>query len=251
MKKILFVLASVICALVACDPVSEDISNAGSITADELKSMTTVTVDKAEDGQNGNVITCSTSAPVNAKWAVDGKDIKVGNYAWKKLKLGNHTVTVTGLCADGTVVTADYPITCSVITQKLQKYIIYGHPEGDDQLVGFEGDPFSPGAWDAAQMRFSDNEGKHLPYLKDNIYWGLKTLIFDVTASDDCKALINNGWWSTTYADDVVVTNGLWELPLTEAIAKDCAQGNGGGGKDLQIVIKSGTVTINSVYYEE
>ena len=61
MKKI-FLFFAAVCMLVACDPVSEDISNAGHITLDELKAKTTVTVDKAASGQNGNVISCTTSA---------------------------------------------------------------------------------------------------------------------------------------------------------------------------------------------
>ena len=72
MKKIFLIFAAV-CAFAACDPVSEDISNGGHITVDELKAKTTVSVDKAADGQNGNVITCSTSAPVNAKWNIGGR----------------------------------------------------------------------------------------------------------------------------------------------------------------------------------
>ena len=111
MKKILLFIAAV-GMLVACDPVSEDISNAGHITLDELKAKTTVTVDKAASGQNGNVISCSTSAPVNAKWDIGGKEF-VGNYAKKKMKLGDYTVTITALCADGTVLTADYPVSCN------------------------------------------------------------------------------------------------------------------------------------------
>ena len=67
MKKI-FLLFATVCALVACDPTSEDIGNGAAITIDELKAMTSVTVNKADDGLNGNVITCKTSAPVNAKW---------------------------------------------------------------------------------------------------------------------------------------------------------------------------------------
>lgn len=77
MKKIFFLLAAA-CALVACDPVQEDIANDGHITLDELVAKTTVTVDKAASGQNGNVITCSTAAPVNAKWDIGGKEF-IGN----------------------------------------------------------------------------------------------------------------------------------------------------------------------------
>lgn len=245
MKKI-FLLFAAVCAFFACDPTQEDISNGSSITVDELKAMTTVTVDKSSDGQNGNVITCKTSAPVNAKWTIGGKDF-VGNYAWKKMKVGQHTVTLTGLCADGTIVTADFPVECQVITDPLQRFWIYGEP-GSGQ------EPFKPAAWDAAEMRFSDNEGKHLPYLSDDVYWGFKTLIFDISdATPDCAGRIMNGWWSARYDGDkdVQFTNGQWELPLTEAIAKDCARGNGGSGKDLDIMVTSGSCTINAVYYEE
>ena len=255
MKKI-FMLLAVACGVVACDPISENISNGGHITAEQLKSMSTVSVDKAASGKNGNVITCTTSAPVNAAWSIGGKDF-LGNYAWKKMKLGDYTVTLTGLCADGTVVTADFPVSCEEITNQLERYIIYGYPEAGNpnhHLIGFEGDPFTPGAWDAADMRFSDNEGKHLPYLSDDVYWGFKTLIFEITdATPDCFGRIMNGWWSARYDGDkdVKFTNGQWELPLTEAIAKDCARGNGGGGKDLDLMVTSGSCQVNAIYYEE
>lgn len=245
MKKIFLFLAAV-CLLVACDPTSEDIKNGGNISADELKAKSSVTVDKDASGQNGNVITCTTSAPVNAKWTISGKDF-YSNYATKKVKLGEHTVTLTGLCADGTVVTVDFPVTVQTITDPLTRYYIYGEPSSGQA-------PFSPAAWDAAEMRFSDNEGKHLPFLSDEVYWGFKTLIFDISdATPDCAGRIMNGWWSARYDGDkdVQFTNGLWELPLTEAIAKDCARGNGGAGKDLDIMVTSGSMTVNAVYYEE
>ena len=119
-------------------------------------------------------------------------------------------------------------------------------------MIGFEGEPFSPAAWDAAEMRFSANEGKHFPYIKDDVYKGKKTLIFDITdATDDCAGRIMNGWWSARYDGDkdVKFTNGQWELPLTDAIYNDCAQG--AGGKDLDLMVTSGSCTIHNVYYEE
>ena len=245
MKKIFLIFAAV-CAFAACDPTHEDISNAGHITVDELRAKSSVTVDKAASGQNGNVITCTTSAPVNAKWDIGGKEL-LGNYAWKKMKLGEHVITLTGLCPDGTVVTTEYTVNCQEVSYPLQKFYIYGEDPAAQP-------PFSPAAWDAAEMRFSDNEGKHFPYLSDDVYWGFKTLIFEITdATPDCVGRIMNGWWSARYDDnkDVQFTNGLWELPLTEAIAKDCARGNGGAGKDLDLMVTSGSCTIKSVYYEE
>ena len=243
MKK-LFLIFAAVCAYVACDPVQEDISNGGHITLDELKAKTTVTTDKAASGQNGNVITCQTLAPVNAKWTIGGKDI-IGNYAWKKMKLGDHTVVLTALCADGTELTAEYPISCQEITDPLQKFYIYGDVANNPDQV-----PFQPGAWDAAAMRFSSTEGAHLPTIPDDVYFGLKTLIFDVSdVSADFDLKVMNGWWSNTYYDHVKWVSGLNELQITETLANECAKG--GEGRDLDLMLYSGSMTLNSVYYEE
>ena len=99
-------------------------------------------------------------------------------------------------------------------------------------------------------MRFSDNEGKYLPYISDDVYFGLKTLIFDVSdVSDDFDLKVMNGWWSNTYYDHVKWTNGTNELEITEAMANECAKG--GEGRDLDLMLYSGTMTLNAVYYEE
>ena len=243
MKKIFLIFAAV-CALFACDPTHEDISNGGHISVDELKAKSTVTVDKAPSGLNGNVVTCSTSAAVNAKWSIGGKEY-VGNYAWKKMKLGDFTVVLTALCADGTELTAEFPVSCQEITDPLQKYYIYGDVASfPDQT------PFQPAAWDAAAMRFSSTEGAHLPTIPEDVYFGLKTLIFDVsdvTADFDLKVM--NGWWSNTYYDHVKWQDGLNELQITETLAKECAKG--GEGRDLDLMLYSGSMTLNAVYYEE
>ncbi len=243
MKKILFLLVAAVCAFAACDPIHEDISNGGHITLDELKAKTTVTTDKAASGQNGNVIICQTLASVNAKWTIGGKDL-LGNYAKKKMKLGEHTVTLTALCPDGTELTADYPVSCQEITDPLQRYYIYGDPAKPEEA------PFVPGAWDAAAMRFSSTEGAHLPTIPDDVYFGLKTLIFDVsdvTADFDLKVM--NGWWSNTYYDHVKWVSGVNELQITDVMANECAKG--GEGRDLDLMLYSGSMTLNSVYYEE
>ena len=243
MKKILFLLVAAVCAFAACDPTHEDISNAGHISIDELKAKSVVTVDKAASGLNGNVITCSTSAPVNAKWTLGGKDL-IGNYAWKKMKLGDHTVVLTALCPDGTVLTAEYPVSCQEITDPLVKYYIYGDPAKADEA------PFVPGAWDAAAMRFSSTEGAHLPTIPDEVYFGLKTLIFDVSdVTEDFDLKVMNGWWSNTYYDHVKWVSGRNELQITDVLAAECAKG--GEGRDLDLMLYSGSMTLNSVYYEE
>ena len=244
MKKILFLLVAAVCAFAACDPTHEDISNGGHITLDELKAKTTVTVDKAGSGLNGNVITCQTLAPVNAKWDFAGKEL-LGNYAKKKMKLGDHTITLTALCPDGTELTAEYPVSCQEITDPLVKYYIYPRP-------GFESEdvPFQPGAWDAAAMRFSSTEGAHLPTIPDDVYFGLKTLIFDVSdVSADFDLKVMNGWWSATSYDHVKWQSGLNELQITQDMADQCAKG--GEGRDLDLMLYSGSMTLNAVYYEE
>ena len=244
MKKI-FLLFAAVCVVFACNPTHEDISNAGHITLDELLAKTTVTTDKAASGANGNVISCETLAPVNATWDIGGK-LFIGTAAKKKMKKGEYTVTLTALCADGTVLTHDFTgIKCEEITDPLQKIYIYGEDPTTQP-------PFKPGAWNAAAMRFSDTEGQHFPYLSDEVYWGYKLLIMDVSdVEDGTTMMVHNGWWSNTYYDNVPIVDGPNEIQLTEDIAKDCAKGNGGSGKDLQFLIKSGNCTVNSVYYEE
>ena len=240
MKKI-FLMFVAVCALFACDPTHEKISNDGHITIDELKAKTTVTVDKAASGLNGNVISCQTLAPVNAKWTIGGKDF-IANYAQKKMKVGTHDVVLTALCADGTVLSTTYQVECQEITDPLVKYYIYG---ADSEAEP----PFTPGAWDAAAMRFSSTEGAHLPTIPDDVYFGLKTLIFDISDASGVDLKVMNGWWSNTYYDHVVWNDGLNELQITETMAKECAKG--GEGRDLDLMLYGGTMTLKSVYYEE
>ena len=232
MKKI-FLMFVAVCALFACDPTHEKISN--------LKAKTTVTVDKAASGLNGNVISCQTLAPVNAKWTIGGKDY-LANYAQKKMKVGTHDVVLTALCPDGTVLSTTYQVECQEITDPLVKYYIYGADPVAEP-------PFQPGAWDAAAMRFSSTEGAHLPTIPDDVYFGLKTLIFDISDASGVDMKVMNGWWSNTYYDHVNWTDGLNELQITETMAKECAKG--GEGRDLDLMLYGGTMTLKSVYYEE
>lgn len=128
--------------------------------------------------------------------------------------------------------------------QPKSRVYLYGGKEGEA--------PFRPGAWNAADMRFSDNEGNYLPCIPSDVYWSFRTLIFDISdATEDCACRIMNGWWSTRYDNDTDVqfTNGLWELRLTPEIAEDCDREDG-DGKDLDLMITSGSCVIKAVYYE-
>ena len=245
MKKISLLFAAV-CVLFACNPTHEDISNGGHITVDELRAKTVVKTDIAPDGKNGNVIYCETLAPVNAVWEIGGKKY-ISTSAHKKMKLGEHAVKLTALCADGTVLETEFlGILCEEITDPLQRFYIYGEdPEKEPPFAV----PRPDGDWQ--DMRF-DGSGIHLPKLSDEVYWGYKTLIFDISdASADVKVHFMSGWWDQFSVDDQQWTTGQNEFTLTEEIAKICAEGNGGGGHQLNPWCQSGSFTLNSVYYEE
>lgn len=255
MKKIFLFLASVL-AFAACDPEQEDISMGSSISEAELMSMITVETDKAASGLNGNVIhcNCSTKAPVTVGWHIDDKDY-AGYDVYKKVKLGDHKVVLTALCGDGTTIKKEFTLKADEITDPLTKYYIY---DGDDFTVSATGD--------AGETRFSSTEGKHFPTITDDIYDGMKTLIFEIKKVEAGAGIPNwgmpdgpnsirvmNGWWSSTYDDGVELSEGLWELPITEQIAKECAKKykDNGGGKDLNLLVTRGSVTFGKVYYEE
>lgn len=252
MKKIFLLIASV-CALASCDPAQEDITNGGHITVEQLMAQTKVSLDVV-DGKNGNVVTCETSAPVIASWDIKGKKYN-GNYATKKMSAVDvgqeRTVILNAICADGTKLTCNFPIKVDTLSNPLKKIHVY---EGPDVVL-------SQG--DAAAGRFSDNEGKGLPYIKEDVYFGLKTLIFNIKSVTSSEVgmwgepaggpllRIMTGWWSPVFADDVEIKGpGLWELELTEDIAKACSKGKG-DARDLDILLRRGSITISEVYYEE
>ena len=146
---------------------------------------------------------------------------------------------------DGTVLKDSAVIECQEITNALERFYIYGDVAANPDQV-----PFQPAAWDAAAMRFSSTEGAHLPTIPDDVYFGLKTLIFDVSdVTEDFDLKVMNGWWSNTYYDHVKWHDGQNELQITETLANECAKG--GEGRDLDLMLYSGSMTLNAVYYEE
>ncbi len=175
---------------------------------------------------------------------------------YRALYLNNNKYTSGELLKEG-----DEVVICGKVTNyngstpesvqgKAYLYSLNGYT-GPHKNIIWESE-FTVGDWDAAPLRFSDGEGKYFPTLSDDIYFGLKTLIVEVKeASDDCMARVMNGWW-ITYEDNIVLYSGMnWEIHITEEIAKDCAKGNGGEGKDLNLLIINGQATFSSVYYYE
>jgi len=170
------------------------------------------------------------------------------------MRLGESVVTLTGLCADGTEVSVDFPINCEVETDPIKKRYFYGEDPVKQPEFWLE-------SGDAKAGRFSDNEGSYFPYLDGDTYFGLKTLVFEITDAEEGPFIwgsdvgltvrIMNGWWDPTFADNVPIGKGYWELPITEEIAKSCApQAAGGDGKDLDLLMTRGRVKIKACYYE-
>ena len=157
------------------------------------------------------------------------------------------TATITVCTPDGSV-KATCQLTVEAKPEVVPSYYkvwVYGEDPNKEP-------PFQPEALNSAAMRFSSSEGIYFRTLTDDEYFGLKTLIIDVSdATDGCEMRVMNGWWSATYADNIPVRDGQMEVQITEQIAKDCAHGDGGGGKDLVLMLLKGSCTINSVYYEE
>lgn len=203
------------------------------------------------------------AADKSVEWSSSNKSVAVINPDGLSESL---EATVTAVSAGTTIITVCTPdgsvsATCQLtveakpeVVPSYYKVWVYGEdPEWEPPFI------LEPG--DASGGRFSYTEGKYLPTLPDEVYFGLKKLIFEITDATEGKYIFNdddgvgttarimNGWWSATYEDDVPLTKGLWELQITEKMANDCAKG--GDGKDLVLLMTRGSVKISSVYYME
>jgi hypothetical protein len=192
-------------------------------------------------------------APVTAKWKIGKKDFK-GNYTKQKMRVGEYNIILTALCADGTELNAEFPINIETETDPIKKKYFYGEDPAKQPEFWLE-------SGDAGAGRFSDNEGKYFPFLDKDTYFGLKTLVFEVTDAQEGQFIwgsdvgltcrIMNGWWSSTYADDVKPEVGYWEVQITEQMAKECAsKDDGGEGRDLDLLMTRGRIKIKACYYE-
>lgn len=157
------------------------------------------------------------------KGSVCQKDLRV----WV-VNCNNDTVSITRT------------LTFNMDTKPAKEMVIWENPNG-----------ITASAWDAAALRFSDNEGTNFPYIDDDVYWGQigNDLHFTIVdAAEGTTVRVMNGWWSNTYYDNLPVTAGDFHFTLTEEIARDCSRYNG-DGKDLDLLITNGQATISKVYY--
>lgn len=214
-----------------------------------LEPITPLTLKVGETATLKATIEPEDAADKNVEWSSSNKSVAIINPDGLSERLeaivtavSAGTTTITVCTPDGSV-SADIKVTVEALpepddTTKYHKVYVYGE---DSDLEP----PFSPSAWDDAAMRFSNLYGKNFRYLTDDEYFGLKTLIIDVSdATDDCTMRVMNGWWAPVYADNVPVTNGQMKIQITEEMANDCA-------KDLVLMLVGGSCTINSVYYEQ
>lgn len=109
MKKIAILLFVALGMLTACDPVCDDKDPGGSITADQLKSMCTVTVDQL-NGKNINYVHVSTTAPANVVWSNGAVKSTYPTTAMTMLVTGEQTITCTAMNGDGSTVVAEFPV---------------------------------------------------------------------------------------------------------------------------------------------
>lgn len=108
MKKIMIfslLVASLLFA--ACDPIEDREKMTGSITADQIQA--TVRLEQI-NGKNVNKVLFECSSPISCQWT-NGVLTKAGASGdMLMFTKGQATVTLTGLCGDGTIITKDFTV---------------------------------------------------------------------------------------------------------------------------------------------
>lgn len=233
MKKILYSLAVLFAfAMTACNP-SEDFTEntASNFTGDQIDATLV-----QEDGDNLVKVTVHTPGTAQIS---NGKQTIKANYADLILReMGENTVYITMLTADGNIVEKQYPVMVTKMTHELPvlETIIW---QGEETGGGWSG-----------TLRFcvgQTNEGV-LPYLTDDTYdWMAgKKMSLDISAADPGATLrITTGWWSVNLTDDIPIPEAPCKIQFTMT-------------QDFVDVCKSqhllftgnGSFTITKFYYE-
>jgi hypothetical protein len=129
MKKI-FIYTLLSCLfLIACEPVEDSKELTGSITADEI--VATVKAEVADNGKTVNKVILDCSSPILCKWS-NGVESAVGAHAELKMfALGEQTITLTGLCKDGTFITRDYTVNIEEMKYEIEPQYAYFCGDGE------------------------------------------------------------------------------------------------------------------------
>lgn len=195
MKKVIYSIAILFAfALTACNPVEDYTEqNAVNIEGDQIDATLV-----QEDGDNLVKVTVHTHGTAQIS---NGKQTIKANYADLIMReMGENTVYIKVLCADGRIVEKQYPITVTKMT----------HPLPVLETVVWEGEE-TGGGW-SGTLRFcvgQTNEGV-LPYLPDETYdWmkGKKMSLDIKEATPDATLRITTGWWSVQVGEDIPIVD--------------------------------------------
>lgn len=109
MKKTMIFLLLLLVSLsfVSCDPIEDREEMTGSITPEQIQA--TVRLEQI-GGKNVNKVMFECSSPINCTWT-NGILSKAGaNGEMLMFTKGQNTVTLTGLCGDGTIITKEFTV---------------------------------------------------------------------------------------------------------------------------------------------
>lgn len=233
MKKVIYSIAILFAfALTACNPVEDYTEqNAVNIEGDQIDATLV-----QEDGDNLVKVTVHTKGTAQIS---NGKQTIKANYADLIMReMGENTVYIKVLCADGRIVEKQYPITVTKMT----------HPLPVLETVVWEGEE-TGGGW-SGTLRFcvgQTNEGV-LPYLPDETYdWmkGKKMSLDIKEATPDATLRITTGWWSVQVGEDIPIVDApckiQFEMPAD--FLDVCKQQH-------LLFTGNGSYTITKFYYE-
>ncbi len=234
MKKILLALAVVFSfVLTSCDPTER-------FTENTAKNFTGEQIDATLVQENGDNLVKVTVHTAGTAQISNGKQTIKANYADLILReLGENTVYVKVMNANGDIVEKQYPVTVTNMVYPLPQL----------ETIVWEGEAAQGGTWNGT-LRFcvpQTTEGI-MPYLDDDTYdWMVgKKMSLDIkegTVGGNLR--ITTGWWSTNLCDDIPIT----EIPckvqftFTQEFADVCK---------TQHLLFTGdaNITITKFYYE-
>lgn len=234
MKKILLFLA-VVFSLVftACDPTEKFTDNtATNFTGDQIDATLV-----QEDGDNLVKVTVHTAGTAQIS---NGKQTIKANYADLIMReMGENTVYIKMLNANGDIVEKQYPVTVTKMTHELPVL----------ETIVWQGEAAQDGTWNGT-LRFcvgKTNEGI-LPWLDDDTYdWMVgKKMSLDIKeATPGGNLRITTGWWSMQLCDDIPIVSAPCKVQFTftQEFADRC--------KDQHLLFTGdANITITKFYFE-
>lgn len=105
---ILYAFAFFLVTLSACQPLDNREEMTGNISVEDIQA--TVRVEQI-NGKNVNKVFFECSSPISCQWSNGVETHATSSGEMLMFLTGEQTVTLTGLCGDGSVVTKDFPVT--------------------------------------------------------------------------------------------------------------------------------------------